>query len=169
MSAKPSRVLSFVRSVWKDFLDTEAFDYHLLSTLQVTRAVPGLVECSLELQKYHLNRMGRLHGGCIAALTDLGGGLALASRGLFSSGVSIDMNQTFLATGGGLGSRIFIHAKCDRLGSNIAFTSVDFLNESLKVFAKGRHTKFVKGSLGDPRNQLDLDDEPEEHASEFSA
>ncbi|EPY53675.1 acyl-CoA thioesterase [Schizosaccharomyces cryophilus OY26] len=151
-----SRVLSFVRSVWQDFKNSNGFDAYLLGDIQVLSAVPGFVECSLKLENYHLNRMGNLHGGCIAALTDLGGSLALASRGLFVSGVSIDMNQTFLKSGGTLGSQILFHAKCDRLGSNIAFTSVDFLTETQETFAKGRHTKFVRNALNDPRNSLDL-------------
>ncbi|CAB10079.1 putative esterase C31F10.02 [Schizosaccharomyces pombe] len=156
INSSGTKVLSFVRSVWQDFVNTNGFDAHVVSDIQIISAVPGFVECSLKLQKHHLNRMGNLHGGCIAALTDLGGSLALASRGLFISGVSIDMNQTFLQSGGTLGSSILLHAKCDRLGSNIAFTSVDFLTSSNEVFAKGRHTKFVRNALGDPRNCLDL-------------
>ncbi|EPX71131.1 acyl-CoA thioesterase [Schizosaccharomyces octosporus yFS286] len=151
-----SKVLTFVRSVWQDFRNSNGFDACLLGDIQILRAIPGFVECSLKLENRHLNRMGNLHGGCIAALTDLGGSLALASRGLFVSGVSIDMNQTFLKSGGTLGSQILLHAKCDRLGSNIAFTSVDFLTEAKETFAKGRHTKFVRNALNDPRNCFDL-------------
>lgn len=38
-----------------------------------------------------------LHGGVIASLVDTMGSLALASRGLYMTGVSIDMSQTSVA------------------------------------------------------------------------
>ena len=40
------------------------------------------------------NRLQILHGGTIASMVDLGGSLAVASRGLFSTGVSTDLNGT---------------------------------------------------------------------------
>jgi len=33
-----------------------------------------------------------VHGGAIACMVDLGGSLAVASRGLFTTGVSTDLN-----------------------------------------------------------------------------
>ncbi|THY46858.1 WD40 repeat-like protein [Aureobasidium pullulans] len=38
------------------------------------------------------NRLNILHGGTIASMVDLGGSLAVASRGLFATGVSTDLN-----------------------------------------------------------------------------
>lgn len=40
------------------------------------------------------NRLKILHGGTIASLVDLGGSLAVASMGLFATGVSTDLNGT---------------------------------------------------------------------------
>jgi acyl-coenzyme A thioesterase 13 len=40
------------------------------------------------------NRLNILHGGTIASMVDLGGSLAVASRGLFATGVSTDLNGT---------------------------------------------------------------------------
>lgn len=34
-----------------------------------------------------------IHGGTIASMVDLGGSLAVASMGLFATGVSTDMNS----------------------------------------------------------------------------
>jgi hypothetical protein len=41
------------------------------------------------------NRLNILHGGTIASMVDLGGSLAVASRGLFATGVSTDLNGLF--------------------------------------------------------------------------
>lgn len=38
------------------------------------------------------NRLNILHGGTIASMVDLGGSLAVASTGLYSTGVSTDLN-----------------------------------------------------------------------------
>lgn len=48
--------------------------------------------CNSSLQ----NRLNILHGGTIASMVDLGGSLAVASRGLYSTGVSTDLNGTWL-------------------------------------------------------------------------
>ena len=38
------------------------------------------------------NRLNIIHGGTIASMVDLGGSLAVASRGLYATGVSTDLN-----------------------------------------------------------------------------
>lgn len=48
------------------------------------------------------NRLRTLHGGTIASMVDLGGSLAVASMGRFSTGVSTDINgPCFLPPGPG--------------------------------------------------------------------
>lgn len=47
----------------------------------------------LDIEKMHTNRLEILHGGVIASMTDLGGSLAVASKGLYSTGVSTDINS----------------------------------------------------------------------------
>lgn len=47
----------------------------------------------MELIFYDIqNRLGILHGGTIASMVDLGGSLAVASTGLYATGVSTDLN-----------------------------------------------------------------------------
>jgi acyl-coenzyme A thioesterase 13 len=41
------------------------------------------------------NRLKIIHGGTIASLVDLGGSLAVASKGLYATGVSTDLTGTF--------------------------------------------------------------------------
>lgn len=47
-------------------------------------------------------------------MVDLGGSLALASRGLFSTGVSTDLNVTYLNQGGKIGDMVRAEAVCDK-------------------------------------------------------
>ncbi|BAE65428.1 unnamed protein product [Aspergillus oryzae RIB40] len=81
------------------------------ASLRVTAAKPGLVNFELDIQKEHTNRLNILHGGTIASMVDLGGSLAVASRGLFATGVSTDLNVTYLSSGGKVGDKILASAK----------------------------------------------------------
>jgi hypothetical protein len=60
------------------------------------------------------NRLNILHGGTIASMVDLGGSLAVASRGLFATGVSTDLNVTYLSSGGKIGDLIKAEVSCDK-------------------------------------------------------
>jgi hypothetical protein len=51
------------------------------------------------------------------ALVDLGGSLAVASRGLFATGVSTDLNVTYLSSGGKIGDLIKAEVTCDKCAS----------------------------------------------------
>lgn len=48
---------------------------------------------------------------------DLGGSLAVASRGLFATGVSTDLNVTYLSSGGKIGDLIKAEVTCDKCES----------------------------------------------------
>lgn len=128
--------------------------------LRVTAASPGKVSFELPIEKHHTNRLDILHGGTIASMVDLGGSLVLASRGLYSTGVSTDLNVTYLNSGGKAGDVIRGEAMCDKcmysnpsdlvstdafgvVGKTIAFTSVKFINKDNQIVARGSHTKFV--------------------------
>lgn len=63
------------------------------------------------------NRLNILHGGTIASMVDLGGSLAVASRGLFATGVSTDLNVTYLSSGGKIGDLIKAEVTCDKCKS----------------------------------------------------
>lgn len=47
-------------------------------------------------------------------MVDAGGSLALASRGLFSTGVSTDLNVTYLNSGGKVGDTLKGEVVCDK-------------------------------------------------------
>lgn len=50
-------------------------------------------------------------------MVDLGGSLAVASRGLFATGVSTDLNVTYLSSGGKVGDKIQAEVTCDKCES----------------------------------------------------
>ncbi len=85
--------------------------------IKITAATPGRVSFELPIEKYHCNRLNILHGGTIASMVDMGGSLVLASRGLWSTGVSTDLNVTYLSSGGKVGDVIRGEAVCDKCRS----------------------------------------------------
>ncbi|KAI1446020.1 hypothetical protein F5Y02DRAFT_87734 [Annulohypoxylon stygium] len=80
---------------------------------RVTNAVVGKVDFELDIAKDHTNRLKILHGGTIASMVDLGGSLAVASMGLYATGVSTDLNVTYLSSGGKIGDKLSGTAICD--------------------------------------------------------
>ncbi|KAJ5810442.1 esterase [Penicillium tannophilum] len=144
--------LRFVRSVWESFRANSGLEPRLLDSLRVTAARPGTVNFELEVQKQHTNRLNILHGGTIASMVDLGGSLAVASRGLFSTGVSTDLNVTYLNSGGKVGDKIMAEVTCDKFGKTLAFTNIKFTNDKGDIVARGSHTKYVTLAWRDPQN-----------------
>ncbi|OCK87617.1 acyl-coenzyme A thioesterase-like protein 13 [Cenococcum geophilum 1.58] len=144
--------LKFVRSVWEAFRANSGLEPRLLDGLRVTHAAPGNVKFELDIKKEHTNRLNILHGGTIASMVDLGGSLAVASQGLFSTGVSTDLNVTYLSSGGKIGDLIKAEVTCDKFGKTLAYTSIKFLNSKDEVFARGSHTKYVALAWKDPNN-----------------
>jgi len=144
--------LRFVRSVWESFRATSGLEPRLVDNLRVTAAHPGVVNFELEIRKEHTNRLGILHGGTVASMVDLGGSLAVASRGLFVTGVSTDLNVTYLSSGGKVGDKVFAEVTCDKFGKTLAYTSIKFTNNKNEVIARGSHTKYIALAFRDPKN-----------------
>jgi len=86
----------------------------VIEQVKITAATPGKVAFELPIEKQHCNRLEIIHGGTIASMVDMGGSLVLASRGLWSTGVSIDLNVTYLSAGGKVGDVIRGEAVCDK-------------------------------------------------------
>ncbi|SMR48826.1 unnamed protein product [Zymoseptoria tritici ST99CH_1A5] len=150
-----SRCLPFVKSVWESFRAHSGLEPRLLDGLRVTAARPGTVNFELDIEQEHTNRLQILHGGTIASMVDLGGSLAVASRGLFATGVSTDLNVTYLSSGGKVGDTIRAEATCDKFGKTLVYTSIKFMNSKDETFARGSHTKYVSMAWKDPQNITD--------------
>ncbi|ESZ99185.1 esterase [Sclerotinia borealis F-4128] len=136
--------LRFVRSVLKSFQESSGLEPRLFGeNLRVTGAEPGRVYFELDIKKEHTNRLNIIHGGTIASMVDLGGSLAVASRGLYATGVSTDLNVTYLNSGGKVGDILKAVVTCDKFGKTLAYTSIQFTNSKGEVAARGSHTKLV--------------------------
>ncbi|KAK3682393.1 HotDog domain-containing protein [Podospora appendiculata] len=139
----------FVRSVLKSFmadsgLEPRLFDPHL----RIINAKVGQVDFELDITKDHTNRLKILHGGTIASMVDLGGSLAVASMGLYATGVSTDLNVTYLSSGGKIGDTLQATAICEKIGKTLAFTTITFRNQQGELTARGSHTKYVAQAWG---------------------
>ncbi|KAG9855725.1 esterase, partial [Aureobasidium melanogenum] len=175
------KCLRFVQSVFESFQANSGLEPRLLNGLRVTAARPGVVNFELHIEKHHTNRLNILHGGTIASMVDLGGSLAVASRGLFATGVSTDLNVTYLNSGGKVGDLIrasqisppptttsFLSSILKLLtftitvGKTLAYTSINFHNEKQELVARGSHTKYVTLAWKDPNNIVEeLSPKPE--------
>ncbi|TEY44693.1 hypothetical protein BOTCAL_0346g00120 [Botryotinia calthae] len=145
--------LRFVRSVLKSFQESSGLEPRLFGeNLRVTGAEPGRVSFELDIKKEHTNRLNIIHGGTIASMVDLGGSLAVASRGLYATGVSTDLNVTYLNSGGKVGDVLKAVVTCDKFGKTLAYTSVQFTNSKGEVAARGSHTKYVALAWKEPKN-----------------
>ncbi|KAF9179615.1 hypothetical protein BGZ51_006774 [Haplosporangium sp. Z 767] len=104
------------------------------------------------------NRLGGCHGGLLSTIVDVGGSLAIAAENMHSTGVSTDLNISFIS-GAKIGDKLTIasaflfntrgafvylprNSRCDKIGGTLAFTSVE-IKTGDKVVALGRHTKYV--------------------------
>ncbi|CEH19420.1 HGG motif-containing thioesterase [Ceraceosorus bombacis] len=126
--------------------------------MKILSAVPGTVRASVTIRSENLNRLGSLHGGAICSLTDTMGSLALATKGLYSTGVSTDINTTFVKAGGGAGDEVHAIGTVVSLGKTLATTRFELRHPvSDAVLAYGSHTKFVGKALGHPEN-VDFDE-----------
>ncbi|GAA5961750.1 hypothetical protein JCM8115_004759 [Rhodotorula mucilaginosa] len=142
----------FTQTVWAAFQRNAGHDATSFGHLKVLDAKPGRVWAEMDVQRHQINRLQGLHGGVIASLVDTMGSLALASRGLYMTGVSIDMSQTFVR-GAKLGQTVRIQSELVNMGKTLAYTRVELHDaESGKLLAYGSHTKYIADALKSDKN-----------------
>ncbi|RKF56194.1 putative esterase C31F10.02 [Erysiphe neolycopersici] len=150
--------LSCAKYVLNHFLANSGLESRLFGkNIRITSAEPGRVEFELNIKKEHTNRLEIIHGGTIASLVDLGGSLAVASKGLFGTGVSTDLNVTYLRPGGQVGDVLKAVAICDKLGKSMAYTNINFINCKGEISARGSHTKFLTDASKDMKFPADYE------------
>ncbi|KAF9328513.1 hypothetical protein BG006_008303 [Podila minutissima] len=93
------------------------------------------------------NRLGGCHGGLLSTIVDIGGSLAIAAENMHATGVSTDLNVSFVS-GAKLGDKLIIaspsfNSRCDKIGGTLAYTTVE-ITANGKVVVLGRHTKYVR-------------------------
>ena len=74
---------------------------------------------------------------------DWAGGMALASMGMPSTGVSVDIHVSYMGTATE-GDNIFIGGKVTGSGRTLSFTEIKITKDGLdgKLVASGTHTKY---------------------------
>ncbi|KAH9308029.1 hypothetical protein KI387_035940 [Taxus chinensis] len=126
-----------------DDLPTGFYDALLLQGLQVDHAERGRILCTLKVPPRLVNAGKFMHGGATAAFVDVIGSAAIFTTGATSSGVSVEINVSYLDAAK-LGEEIEIDAKVLRIGRVIAFVNVDLRKkETGQLVAQGRHTKYL--------------------------
>lgn len=114
-----------------------------LEKVTLVSAAPGKLICEMKVEEQHANKMGTLHGGMIATLVDVISSLALLCTERGISGVSVDMNITYMSPAK-VGEDILITAHVLKEGRSLSFASVDLMNKATgKLIAQGRHTKHM--------------------------
>ncbi|KAI0346048.1 Thioesterase/thiol ester dehydrase-isomerase [Trametopsis cervina] len=140
--------LRFTKRVWKSFVDNKGHDQQCFPNLRILSAKPGTLEASLKIEPYNLNRVGTVHGGLIMSLTDTLGSLAVATKGQYMTGVSVDIGTSFVKPGGKAGDTLTAKAVITGMGKSLAYTRVDFYNAAGQLAAYGHHTKYIGRSGG---------------------
>ncbi|KAL7279993.1 hypothetical protein ACG7TL_006405 [Trametes sanguinea] len=125
--------------------------------LKILDAKPGQLKASLKIEPYNpddvahshaVNRVGTVHGGLIMSLTDTLGSLAVATKGQFMTGVSVDIGTSFVKPAGRVGEELTANAVVTGIGRSLAYTRVDFYNAQGQLAAYGHHTKYIGKSIG---------------------
>ncbi|XP_057970199.1 uncharacterized protein LOC131159359 isoform X1 [Malania oleifera] len=77
-------------------MPTKFFEPFIIQGLRADFVEPGRVVCSMKVPPRLLNSGNSMHGGAIASLVDLAGSAAIFSVGAPSSGVSVEINVSYL-------------------------------------------------------------------------
>ncbi|CAA7015346.1 unnamed protein product [Microthlaspi erraticum] len=111
--------------------------------LKVDLIEPGRIVCSMKVPPHLLNAGNFLHGGATATLVDLIGSAAIYTTGATQSGVSVEINVSYLDAAF-LDEEIEIESKALRVGKAVAVVSVELRKKKTgKMIAQGRHTKYL--------------------------
>ena len=136
-------VLSHVQNVWAQIKPSSPIYHFLLSDITITRAAKGSIQAELRVGPNHTNSKGVLHGTVSACLVDWASSLAVASTGADKTGVSTDLHTSYVSTARE-GDLLVIEGKVNKIGTNLAFTTVEISTDAGVVVAHGVHTKFVR-------------------------
>ncbi|KAI8975020.1 putative PaaI_thioesterase family protein [Pilobolus umbonatus] len=141
-----------VHTVLSSFQKPGGYDSLVLSGLKLISTLNGRITAEFPVEKKHLNRLGSVHGGLLATVVDVGGSLAIASKGFYATGVSTDINISYIS-GAKEGETIRVDARVDKLGKTLAFTTIELYSDD-RLVALGRHNKFVAQAYAHPLNEF---------------
>ncbi|KAJ5591760.1 uncharacterized protein N7459_002129 [Penicillium hispanicum] len=141
-----STAIQQVHKVWELTRSNSPIYEFLLSEVDIYDAEQGVMRARLRVGPRQLNSKGCLHGAFSACVTDWAGGLAIASCGLDSTGVSTDIHVNYLSAATH-GDWLEIESRANKVGRSLAFTTVTISKKTdsgLSLVAQGSHTKYVR-------------------------
>lgn len=138
--------LDNVLNVWNRTRQNSPIYNFLLEDVEIYEASKGVVRARLQVTARQLNSKRGLHGAFSACVVDWAGGLAIASHGFESTGVSTDIHVSYISKAS-LRDWLEIESRTDRVGKKLGFTSVTISKRGedgqLSVVAQGSHTKYI--------------------------
>ncbi|URE46595.1 Thioesterase superfamily [Musa troglodytarum] len=127
-------------------LPARFFDVLVLNGIRLDLFEPGRILCSYVVPPRLSSSGNVLHGGVVATLVDVVGSAAIISSGLPTTGVSLDINVSYLDPAF-TGEEIEMESKLLHAGKAVAVASVEFRNKRTgKLLAQGRHAKYLAAS-----------------------
>ncbi|MQL71128.1 hypothetical protein Taro_003483 [Colocasia esculenta] len=124
-------------------LPAKFYDNFIIKGIQIDHIEPGRVICSMRVPPRLLNNGNFLHGGATASLVDIIGSSAFLSAGCPTSGVSMEINISYLDAVYA-NEEIEIEAKVLRAGKAVGVVAVELRKKQTgKIIAQGRHTKYL--------------------------
>lgn len=136
-------ILSHVSNVWTRIKASSPIYNFLLSDITILEATNGSIQAQLRVGSNHINSKGILHGTVSACLVDWASSLAVASTGLDRTGVSTDLHTTYVSSAKE-GDVLVIDGKANKVGANLAYTTVDISTSAGVLVAHGVHTKYIR-------------------------
>jgi acyl-coenzyme A thioesterase 13 len=142
-----STELEHVQKVWGNMKGNSPIYDFLLSDAEIVSATRGTATARLTLGKNHVNSRGTIHGAVSATIVDWSGGLAISTHGLEKTGASVDIHVTYIGTAA-VGETIEIEATADKVGRNMAFTTIRIYRlvdgKPGPMVATASHTKYIQ-------------------------
>ncbi|KAB8232357.1 PaaI family thioesterase [Aspergillus alliaceus] len=136
-----------VQQAWERIRANSPIYAFLLNDIDIYNAERGVFLAQIQVASHHLNSKGTLHGVFSACVTDWAGGLAIASCGLDSTGVSTDIHVNYLSTAA-IGDWLEIEGRANKVGKSLAFTTITISKRTESgqtvIVAQGTHTKYIK-------------------------
>ncbi|HHO76604.1 MAG TPA: PaaI family thioesterase [Deltaproteobacteria bacterium] len=122
----------------KNFFEKDIFARHC--GIELIEVADGHAKARMKISGYHLNGIGRVHGGALFTLADLAFAAAVHSRGRVA--VSINNSISYIKAASGK----ILTAQADEISSNnrIASYSVNILDESGGIIAVFQGLAYLK-------------------------
>lgn len=117
-------------------------EFHRWAGLELTRVESGEVEVTLQLQPHHLNLVGIVHGGIIAAVADTAAGLALRTvLQPDATHVTGQLNVQYLSPG--TRGQLIARGRVVKAGRRVGFAEADVVDERGRLIARANATFIV--------------------------